>query len=41
MNTFTLLSFAVTFLVGATAGAWLNGLTNGSVASAPKHASRR
>jgi hypothetical protein len=28
MDTFTLLSFAVTFLAGATAGAWLNGLTN-------------
>ena len=28
MNTFTLLSFVVTFLAGATAGAWVNALTN-------------
>ena len=28
MDTFTLLSFVVTFLAGATAGAWLNSLTN-------------
>jgi len=33
-----MLSLVVTFLVGATAGAWLNGLTNGSAASAPNHA---
>jgi len=41
MDTFTMLSFVVTFLAGATAGAWLNSLTNGSAASAPNHASRR
>jgi hypothetical protein len=29
MNMFTLLSFFVTFLASAIAGAWLNGLTNG------------
>lgn len=28
MNTFTLLSFVVTFLAGATDGAWVNALTN-------------
>jgi hypothetical protein len=27
MNTFAMLSFVLTFLVGATAGAWLNSLT--------------
>ena len=41
MDTFTMLSFVVTFLAGATAGAWLNSLTNGSAASAPNHVSRR
>ena len=35
MITFTMLSFVVTFLAGATAGAWLNGLTNGTLTSAP------
>ena len=28
MNTFTLLSFVVTFLAGATVGAWVNALAN-------------
>jgi hypothetical protein len=27
MNTFAMLSFVLTFLIGATAGAWLNSLT--------------
>ena len=31
MDTFTLLGFVMTFLVGATAGAWVNGLTNSYV----------
>jgi hypothetical protein len=31
MDTFTLLSFALTFLVGVTAGAWVNSLTNSYV----------
>ena len=31
MDTFTLLSFALTFLVGATAGALVNALTNSYV----------
>ena len=31
MDAFTLLSFIVTFLVGATAGAWVNSLTNSYV----------
>ena len=31
IDTFTLLSFVMTFLVGVTAGAWVNGLTNSYV----------
>jgi hypothetical protein len=39
MNLLTALSFVVTFLVGATAGAWLNSLTNGfsGVRAKPRH----
>jgi hypothetical protein len=39
MNTFTLLSFVVTFLAGATAGAWLNALTNSYGIRAPGRSS--
>jgi hypothetical protein len=37
MDTFTLLSFVATFLAGATAGAWLNALTNSYGVRAPGH----
>jgi hypothetical protein len=39
MDTFTLLSFVVTFLAGATAGAWLNALTNSYGVPAPGRSS--
>ena len=39
MDAFTLLSFVVTFLVGATAGAWVNSLTNGYVLRSPGRSS--
>jgi hypothetical protein len=39
MDTFTLLSFVVTFLAGATAGAWLNALTNSYGVRAPGRSS--
>ena len=39
MDAFTLLSFVVTFLVGATAGAWVNSLTNSYVLRSPSPSS--